>query len=211
MEVISLTKLQNFALNILKVTNHTVVQDTGITKLPPCPKCDKKILVISFELFTTLSCGHIYYRKCIKKKLLFTEENKCPFSSCDNVINPIFSERNPYNLNNKKRPNYSTKIFFCKKVKKATNRDDSPTLKKLIKELTTASTQQISSENTITLKSVILEMNKDSVNFHELNKKINNAKDNNQKTNQDDASNALVNDKIREHIPDQDKITEANL
>ncbi|KAF0550643.1 hypothetical protein F8M41_024128 [Gigaspora margarita] len=40
----SLAKLQNFALNILKVTNHTVVQDTDITELLPCPECDKKIL-----------------------------------------------------------------------------------------------------------------------------------------------------------------------
>ncbi|CAG8522951.1 25176_t:CDS:2, partial [Gigaspora margarita] len=70
-----------------------------------------------------------------------------------------------------------------------------------------------------------LEMNKDPINFHELNEKINSTEDNNQKTNQYviryyynfgkdivyDASNALVNNKIREHIPDQDRITEANL
>ncbi|CAG8777460.1 20032_t:CDS:2, partial [Racocetra fulgida] len=56
--------------------------------------------------------------------------------------------------------------------------NNSPMLKKLINELTTASTQQISSENTITLKFVTLEMNK-------VSEKINSAEYNNQKTNQD--------------------------
>ncbi|CAG8844403.1 15868_t:CDS:1, partial [Racocetra persica] len=59
----------------------------------------------------------------------------------------------------KKWANYSIKKP-SKKIKKVTNRDDSPTLKKLIKELTTASTQQISSENTITLNTAIFEMSK---------------------------------------------------
>ncbi|CAG8847787.1 18930_t:CDS:2, partial [Racocetra persica] len=51
--------------------------------------------------------------------------------------------------------------------------DNSPMLKKLINELTTASTQQISSKK-----------------YYHF----------------EDASNALVDDKIREHILDQDKI-----
>ncbi|CAG8523707.1 36768_t:CDS:2 [Racocetra persica] len=84
--------------------------------------------------------------------------------------------------------------------------------------------RQISSENTITLKFVTLKMNK-------VSEKINSAEYNNQKTNQDiircyhnfgkgynlwydfyrqshneDTSNALVDDKIREHILDQDKL-----
>ncbi|CAG8780005.1 14394_t:CDS:2 [Cetraspora pellucida] len=109
--------------------------------------------------------------------------------------------KNSCNLSSKKQVNYSTKKSLNKK--------------------------QISSENIITLKFVTLEMNKDSINFHELNEKINSAEDNNQKTNQDvircyynfgkgyslwynfyrqshneDAFNSLVNDKIREHIPD---------
>ncbi|CAG8832697.1 33545_t:CDS:1, partial [Racocetra persica] len=142
---------------------------------------------------------------------------------------------NSPNLSSKKRGSDSTEKFSSKKIKPV-NRDSSPTLKKLIKELTTPISRQISSENIITLQSDISEMNIDSVNFHELNEKIIKAEDNNQKTNQvvirsyyyfgkgynlwydfyrqsnnEDTSNALVNDKIREHIPDQDKITETNL
>ncbi|CAG8856425.1 13706_t:CDS:1, partial [Gigaspora margarita] len=154
------------------------------------------------------------------------------------VIEPKISLETPINspnLSSKKRDSDSTKKFSSKKIKPV-NRDSSPTLKKLIKELTTPISRQISSENIITLQSDISEMNIDSVNFRELNEKIIKAEDNNQKTNQDvirsyyyfgkgynlwydfyrqsnneDASNALVNDKIREHIPDQDKITETNL
>ncbi|KAF0337377.1 hypothetical protein F8M41_016524, partial [Gigaspora margarita] len=141
----------------------------------------------------------------------------------------------PSNLSSKKRGSDSTEKSSSKKIKPV-NRDSSPTLKKLIKELTTPISTQIPSENTIILQSGISEMNIDSVNFCELNEKIIKAEDNNQKTNQDvirlyyyfgkgynlwydfyrqsnneDASNALVNDKIREHIPNQDKISETNL
>ncbi|CAJ0763835.1 19239_t:CDS:2 [Entrophospora sp. SA101] len=95
--------------------------------------------------------------------------------------------------------------------------------------------QQVSSGNTIILQSESAPIiNKDSVNFLELYNKITYAEENNQKTTQDvircyynfgkgltiwfdhyrqsnneDASNALVNDKIREQTVD--KITEVNL
>ncbi|CAG8520733.1 15589_t:CDS:2 [Cetraspora pellucida] len=89
----SFTNLQNLILNILKETKHNIVQDIIITKLPLCKLCENKILSVNFELFTILSCGHTYHRKCIEKKFLLTTENKCPLSDCNKIIDPVVSER----------------------------------------------------------------------------------------------------------------------
>src|SRR6185437_1410112 len=89
----SLTNLQNLALNILKETKHNIVQDIVVTELPPCKLCENKILSVNFESFTILSCGHTYHRKCIEKKFLLTTENKCPLSDCNKIIDPVVSER----------------------------------------------------------------------------------------------------------------------
>ncbi|CAG8621846.1 4220_t:CDS:2, partial [Racocetra fulgida] len=51
----SLTNLQNLALNILKETKHNIVQDIVITELPPCKLYENKILSVNFESFTILS------------------------------------------------------------------------------------------------------------------------------------------------------------
>ncbi|CAG8660409.1 16352_t:CDS:2, partial [Dentiscutata heterogama] len=48
-------------------------------------------------------------------------------------------------------------------------------------------------------------------NFRELDDKIINAEDDNKKTILEDISNSLVNDKIWEHFPGQNKVSEANL
>ncbi|CAG8672197.1 14549_t:CDS:2 [Cetraspora pellucida] len=235
LDLMPLSDLRTFAYSILKNLNDEIIRDKEFTELDTCSECDKKILIHNYEPLTILSCGHVYHRYCVEKFLL-TKENKCP--SCDKVIEPKISLETPINspnLSSKKRGSDSTEKFSSKKIQPV-NRDSSPTLKKLIKELTTPISRQISSENIITLQSDISEMNIDSVNFRELNEKIIKAEDNNQKNNQDvirsyyyfgkgynlwydfyrqsnneDASNALVNDKIREHIPDQDKITETNL
>ncbi|CAG8832830.1 26083_t:CDS:2, partial [Gigaspora margarita] len=109
-----------------------------------------------------------------------------------------------------------------KKAKKAVKREDSPILKKLIKELSAPIPQQTSSDGTISLQT-FPNMNIDSVNFRELNDRIIKAEDDNKRTalelihsyyyfgKGDDMSNSLVNDKIREYFPDQDKVSEANL
>ena len=135
-----------------------------------------------------------------------------------------------------KRVNKSTTVDKSSSKKaKLVKKKESPTLKKIIKELSADASQQVSSGNTIILQSESAPIiNKDSVNFFELYNKITYAEENNQKTTQDvircyynfgkgltlwfdhyrqsnneDASNALVNDKIREQTVD--KITEVNL
>jgi len=143
---------------------------------------------------------------------------------------PIFQD-----TSQKKRVGEPTSKLFSKKAKKQVSKEDSPTLQRLIKELTTP-TQKTSSSNTIILQSDVSEIDKDSVNFRELYYKITNAEDNNQKITHDliychydfgkgiklwfdhyrkicseDASNAKVNDKIREQISAEDKLTETNL
>ncbi|KAF0562282.1 hypothetical protein F8M41_000058 [Gigaspora margarita] len=89
----SLVNLQNLALNILKETKHSAVQNIDVTELPLCKLYENKILSVNFESFTILSCEHIYHRKCIEKKFLLTTENKCPLSDCNKIIDPVVSER----------------------------------------------------------------------------------------------------------------------
>ncbi|CAI2182788.1 15392_t:CDS:1 [Funneliformis geosporum] len=68
-----------------------------------------------------------------------------------------------------------------KKAKKLIRREDSPILKKLIKELSAPIPQQISSDSTISLQT-FPDMDIDSVNFRELNDRIIEAEDDNKKT-----------------------------
>ncbi|CAG8771721.1 26804_t:CDS:2 [Gigaspora margarita] len=92
----SLTNLQNFALNILKETEHSTVQNINITELPPCSECDKKILSFNYEPFTILACGHMYHRYCIEKKILLTNSNVCPISGCNKSVEPAVSVQKEY-------------------------------------------------------------------------------------------------------------------
>ncbi|RIB13496.1 hypothetical protein C2G38_2040935 [Gigaspora rosea] len=121
-----------------------------------------------------------------------------------------------------------------KKAKKEVKREDSPLLKKLIQELTSPTHQQV--EGPITLQSSISEMDVASLDFLDLYNKIDTAEDNLQRTIHDlircyynfgqaikqlfdyfkktcneDVSNARVNDRIRNQISVQDKLTETNL
>ncbi|CAG8542806.1 1701_t:CDS:2 [Scutellospora calospora] len=109
-----------------------------------------------------------------------------------------------------------------KKAKKAVRREDSPILKKLIKKLSAPIPQQSSSGSIISLQT-FPDIDISSVNFRELDNKIINAEDGNKKTilevihayyyfgKGEDMFNSLVNNKIREHFSDQDKVSEANL
>ncbi|CAG8557555.1 10024_t:CDS:2 [Cetraspora pellucida] len=187
----SLTNLQNLTLNILKETKHNIVQDIVVTELPSCKLCENKILFVNFELFTILSCGHTYYRKCIEKNFLLTTENKCPLSDCNKIIDPVVSERrfsksssqssgtsaltkmlgddfglgspmavspllgqkdpplcetegshnnNPILIESKTQKKHvsdASNKSSSKKARKQVKKEDSPTLKKLISELTT--------------------------------------------------------------------------
>ncbi|CAG8616342.1 9612_t:CDS:2 [Cetraspora pellucida] len=206
----SLTNLQNFVLNILKETKHNAIQNIEVTEILLCLECDKNIIINSYELFTILT----YYDKVIKPMIFEQKFSELSQSTTSSIETPI----NSSNLSSKKQTSDSTEKSTSKKIKPV-NKDSLLTLKKLIKELTTSISMQILSENTIILQSGISEMNINSVNFHKLNEKIIKTEDNNQKnklkhnmqSNNEDASNALVNDKIRKHIPNQDKITETNL
>ncbi|CAG8847972.1 6221_t:CDS:2, partial [Gigaspora margarita] len=136
----------------------------------------------------------------------------------------IDGEEQP-NASSKKRSNEGMDVNLStpkKKAKKAVRKEDSLILKKLIKELFAPIPQQTSSSGTISLQT-FPDMNIDSVNFRELNDRIIKAEDNNKRTaleliqsyyyfgKGDDTFNSLVNDKIREYFPDQDKVSEANL
>ena len=92
----SLTNLQNFALNILKETDHSTAKDINDIEVPLCKDCDKKILVINYEPFTILACGHMYHRYCIEKKILLTDSNVCPISSCNKSVEPAVSVQKEY-------------------------------------------------------------------------------------------------------------------
>ena len=64
-----------------------------------------------------------------------------------------------------------TNTSSSKKAKKSVNRDNSPILKRLIKELGTPTLSQNSSDDTITLQT-FPQMDINSINFHELNDMI---------------------------------------
>jgi hypothetical protein len=85
----SLSSLKALAYNILKETGESINQDVVIPQPPQCSECNKKILSITYESFTTLSCGHIFHRLCIEKKILLTIPNKCPFPKCGKSVELI--------------------------------------------------------------------------------------------------------------------------
>ncbi|CAG8705822.1 6007_t:CDS:1 [Cetraspora pellucida] len=366
-----INNIKNLAYNILKTFKDGIIKGKKITELGPCSECDNDILISPLKAFTYLACGHLFHRLCIKKKLLLTVPNTCPFPGCGkNVeildqanplgtvsnlpltnpkeasqstgISPLMGETfvlssppirippirmegiedtatqqvksnlrcakcsedlsscllpigflpfssqlpgplkpliyltckhiihyncidNPQKLcpicpstnmepeeeeemsvdgeeqpdtSSKKRSNEGTDVNSSlpkKKAKKAVRREDSPILKKLIKELSAPIPQQSSSGSIISLQT-FPDMDISSVNFRELENKIINAEDGNKKTilevihayyyfgkgyrlwfdhykktYSEDTSNSLVNDKIREHFPDQDKVSETNL
>ena len=85
----SLTNLQNFALNILKKTKHVAIQNVDVPEIVPCSECGEKIIMVNYEPFTILVCGHIFHRKCVEKKFLLTKSNVCPIPGCDKSVEPV--------------------------------------------------------------------------------------------------------------------------
>ncbi|KAF0555750.1 hypothetical protein F8M41_016747 [Gigaspora margarita] len=54
--------------------------------LSNCSECGKEIISHPLKAFTALSCGHVFHRICIEKKLLLTVPNTCLSPGCgDNV------------------------------------------------------------------------------------------------------------------------------
>ena len=70
----SLPNLQNLAYSILKNLGDKIVNGKEFAKLEKCSQCDKEILSLNFEVFTVLSCGHVYHRGCIEKNYLLTQK-----------------------------------------------------------------------------------------------------------------------------------------
>ncbi|KAF0559377.1 hypothetical protein F8M41_006131 [Gigaspora margarita] len=154
----------------------------------------------------------------------------------DKDNHPSDKSTTPSGEESRKRPSKNTpkNKSPSKKAKKEVKREDSPILKKLIQELTSPTHQQV--EGPITLQSSVSEMDIGLLDFLDLYNKINTAEDNLQRTTHDlircyynlakplsscsiilkktcneDVSNARVNDRIRDQISVQDKLTETNL
>ncbi|KAF0413850.1 hypothetical protein F8M41_007713 [Gigaspora margarita] len=81
-----INNIKNLAYNILKTFKDGIIKGKKITELGPCSECDNDILISPLKAFMALSCGHVFHRICIKKKLLLTVPNTCPSPGCgDNV------------------------------------------------------------------------------------------------------------------------------
>src|SRR6266542_876774 len=89
----SLSNIRNLGYNILKNLDDDLVRDKEISDLGPCSECTINILTRPFKAFTTLSCGHVFHRLCIEKKLLLTKPGTCPFPDCGknvDIMDPNF-------------------------------------------------------------------------------------------------------------------------
>ena len=72
---LSLDNYKKLAYNILKNLEDTIVGDKEIPELDQCLECNNEVLTHPPKAFTILSCGHIFHRICIEKKLLLTMPN----------------------------------------------------------------------------------------------------------------------------------------
>ncbi|CAG8562052.1 8179_t:CDS:2 [Scutellospora calospora] len=185
-----------------------------------------------------LTCKHIIHYNCINNLQKLCPI--CPSTNIEPEEEEEMSVngKEQSDTSSKKRSNESMDVNSSspkKKAKKAVKREDLPILKKLIKELFAPILQQSSFDSIISLQT-FLDIDINLVNFCELDNKIINTEDGNKKTILEvihayyyfekgyrlwfdhykktyskDTSNSLVNDKIREHFPDQDKVSETNL
>ncbi|UZO02220.1 uncharacterized protein OCT59_020710 [Rhizophagus irregularis] len=255
--------IEALAINIVSKANAlpSSSENTSIPKVDPCPICGNDIYTLELSVikeFTLASCGHIFHQKCLKEYLV-DGESSCPYDGCNRDIETFLSwdllkglqnQTAPIDVevlteestNQKKRSSeFASEKDSNKKAKqtrKQIDRDESPTLKKLIMELTSPESQEdgLSRDSLITLQSRVSEMDVNSLDFLDLYNKIGTAEDNLRRTFHDllrcyyifgqatkqlfdhfrktcneDASNAKVNDRIMNQISVQDKLTETNL
>ena len=85
----SLDNHMKLAYNILKNFEDDIVRDKEIPGLDQCSECNNEVLTHPPKAFTILSCGHIFHRICIEKKLLLTMPNTCPFPDCGKNVDII--------------------------------------------------------------------------------------------------------------------------
>ncbi|RGB29281.1 hypothetical protein C1646_766763 [Rhizophagus diaphanus] len=126
-----------------------IVGDKEIPELGPCSECTNNILSLPIKALTILSCGHIFHRLCIEKQLFYTKPSICPYPDCGKNVDIIVDPNSPVipedpmegveaSSTTQKRSSglsESTRQSSSKKQKTTTNDGDSPTLKRLIKEL----------------------------------------------------------------------------
>ena len=84
-----INNIKNLAYNILKTFKDGIIKGKKIPNLSNCSECGKEIISFPLKAFTTLSCGHVFHRLCIEKKLLLTIPNTCPFSGCSEEVEII--------------------------------------------------------------------------------------------------------------------------
>ncbi|PKY59916.1 hypothetical protein RhiirA4_412578, partial [Rhizophagus irregularis] len=78
----SLVNLKNLGYNILKSLDDETVGDIEFPELDSCSECGNDILMSPLKAFSYLTCGHIFHRLCIEKKLFLGTLNACPASDC---------------------------------------------------------------------------------------------------------------------------------
>src|SRR5215216_838697 len=86
----SLTIYRNLAYNILKYLKDEIVKDKEIPELEPCSECTNNIQGLPLKAIIILSCGHLFYRLCIEKKLMITRPDVCPLPDCGMKVDIIY-------------------------------------------------------------------------------------------------------------------------
>ncbi|CAG8713947.1 14135_t:CDS:2, partial [Cetraspora pellucida] len=84
-----INNIKNLIYNILKTFKDGIIKGKKIPNLSNCSECGKEIISFPLKAFTTLSCGHVFHKLCIEKKLLLTIPNTCLFSGCSEEIEII--------------------------------------------------------------------------------------------------------------------------
>ncbi|GBC07751.1 hypothetical protein RclHR1_07680005 [Rhizophagus clarus] len=67
-----------------------MVRDKEISDLGPCSECTNDILTLPLKAFTILSCGHLFHKLCIEKKLMITRPDVYPFPNCGMKVDIIY-------------------------------------------------------------------------------------------------------------------------
>ncbi|CAB4482113.1 unnamed protein product [Rhizophagus irregularis] len=78
----SLVNLKNLGYNILKSLDDETVGDIEFPELDSCSECGNDILMSPLKAFSYLTCGHIFHRLRIEKKLFLGTSSACPASGC---------------------------------------------------------------------------------------------------------------------------------
>ena len=86
---LSFVNQRKLAYNILKNLEDGILGDKEIPDLDQCSECNNEILTRPSKAFSILSCGHVFHRICVEKKLLLTMPNTCPFPDCGKNVDII--------------------------------------------------------------------------------------------------------------------------